>query len=285
MPEIDLRDGEPELIDLLHLGRPSVIGAWRVGDTIVDPGPSSCLATLLARLERDPPRAIALTHIHLDHAGASGSLVARFPDLEVWVHERGAAHLIDPSRLIDSATRLYGEQMQRLWGEVLAVPAERLRVLHGGERLGPFSVAYTPGHASHHVSYLHEPSGRAFTGDVAGVRIGAGRVLAPTPPPDIDVEAWMASIARLREWPARELAITHFGSFEAAGQLDAVERSLEIAARRSRELSADEFVAAMAADIEADPVARTADVYSLGAPLDQVYAGLERYWSKREAAQ
>ena len=163
-------DEAPELIDVMHLGRPHVIGAWRVGDVIVDPGPSSSLGALEPMLAEHPPRALALTHIHLDHAGAAGTLAQRFPELEVWVHERGARHLADPSRLLDSATRLYGDQMQRLWGEVLSVPAERLRVLHGGERLGPFSVAYTPGHASHHVSYLHEPSGRAFTGDVVGDR-------------------------------------------------------------------------------------------------------------------
>ncbi|HMH47953.1 MAG TPA: MBL fold metallo-hydrolase, partial [Solirubrobacteraceae bacterium] len=165
-------DEDAELTDLVHLGRPRVLGAWRVGDVLIDPGPSSCLERLLPLLERHPPRVLALTHIHLDHAGASGSLARRFPDAEVWVHERGAPHLIDPSRLLASATRLYGEDMQRLWGEVLPVPAERIRVLHGGEQLGRFSVAYTPGHASHHISYLHEPTRRAFTGDVAGVRIG-----------------------------------------------------------------------------------------------------------------
>src|SRR5271166_3559531 len=121
---------EPELIDLLHLGRPHVIGAWRVGDVIVDPGPSSCLSALLPALEAHPPRALALTHIHLDHAGASGSLLKRFPNAEVWVHARGAPHLIDPAKLLDSAGRLYGAEMERLWGEVLPVPAERLRVLH-----------------------------------------------------------------------------------------------------------------------------------------------------------
>ena len=130
------------------------------------------------------------------------------------MHERGAPHLIDPRKLLDSAGRLYGEHMQRLWGEVLAVPAERLRVLRGGERLGPFAVAYTPGHASHHVSYLHEPSGRAFIGDVAGVRIGSGRVLAPTPPPDIDLPAWRASLDTIAAWRPRSLAVTHFGAFD-----------------------------------------------------------------------
>src|SRR5437764_9287401 len=201
---------EPELIDLLHLGRPRVIGAWRVGDVIVDPGPSSCLPTLLPVLEAHPPRALALTHVHLDHAGASGSLLKRFPTAEVWVHERGAPHVADPSKLLRSAARLYGTEMERLWGEVLPVPAERLRVLRGGEVLGPFHVAYTPGHASHHVSYLHEPSGRAFTGDVTGVRIGEGPVLPPTPPPDIDLTAWRDSLDRVESWRPRSLALTHF---------------------------------------------------------------------------
>ncbi|HEY2571213.1 MAG TPA: MBL fold metallo-hydrolase, partial [Solirubrobacteraceae bacterium] len=231
MNDIELTDGEAQLIDVRHLGREQVIGAWRVGDVLIDPGPSSSVQTLLAALEHRPPRVIALTHIHLDHAGAAGTLARRFPQAEVWVHERGAPHLVEPSKLLDSATRLYGSQMQRLWGEVLAVPAERLRVLRGGERLGPFSVAYTPGHASHHVSYLHEPSRRAFTGDVAGVRIGAGRVLAPTPPPDIDLQAWRASLDTIERWRPRSLAVTHFGAFddvvehlaELRGHLDEVE--------------------------------------------------------------
>jgi glyoxylase-like metal-dependent hydrolase (beta-lactamase superfamily II) len=173
----ELASAEPELIDLLHPGRAKVIGAWRVGEVLVDPGPSSCLSALLPALERDPPKVLALTHIYLDHAGAAGSLVRRFPELEVWVHERGAPHLVDPAKLLSSATRLYGAEMERLWGEVLPVPAERLRVLRGGETLGRFQVAYTPGHASHHVSYLHEPSERAFKGDITGVRIDGACVL------------------------------------------------------------------------------------------------------------
>src|SRR5205807_194237 len=153
------------------LGRPHVIGAWVVGDVIIDPGPASCLDTLLAGLGDERPRALLLTHIHLDHAGASGSLVQRWPDLEVYVHQRGARHMASPDRLIDSARRLYGDDMDRLWGEVLPVPEANLRVLHGDESLfdGEFEVAYTPGHASHHVSYLHD--GTAFVGDVGGVRI------------------------------------------------------------------------------------------------------------------
>ncbi len=166
----------PGLIDLMHLGRERVIGCWKVGDLLVDPGPASCLHRLLEALGDEQPRALLLTHIHLDHAGAAGSLVARFPELEVYVHERGAPHLADPARLLDSARRLYGKDMDRLWGEVVPVPEDHIHVLHGGERLFDdlFEVVYTPGHASHHVSYLYE-DGTAFVGDVGGVRITLAR--------------------------------------------------------------------------------------------------------------
>src|ERR1700730_14339443 len=156
----------------MHLGRPRVIGCWQVGDVLIDPGPSSCLPNLLHALDGERPRALLLTHIHLDHAGATGSLVERWPELDVYVHELGAPHLADPSRLLKSAKRLYGDDMDRLWGEVLPVPKRNLRELRGGELLdGDFEVAYTPGHASHHVSFLR--SGTAYVGDVAGVRIAA----------------------------------------------------------------------------------------------------------------
>jgi glyoxylase-like metal-dependent hydrolase (beta-lactamase superfamily II) len=269
---------EPELIDLLHLGRAEVIGAWRVGDVIVDPGPSSCLQQLLPVLEHHPPRVLALTHIHLDHAGATGSLVRRFPDAEVWVHERGARHLADPSKLLASATRLYGEHMERLWGEVLPVPAERIRVLHGGETLGAFQVAYTPGHASHHVSYLHEPSGRAFTGDVAGVRIEGGSVLAPTPPPDIDLPAWRQSLQLLEAWQPSSLAVTHFGAYEdVAYQLGALREQLDRAEVLARELDEAGFAAAIRAMVASSSAPRTAAVYEQAMPPEQCFAGLARY--------
>jgi glyoxylase-like metal-dependent hydrolase (beta-lactamase superfamily II) len=273
---------EPELIDLLHLGRAKVIGAWRVGEVIIDPGPSSCLGELLAGLERDPPRVLALTHIHLDHAGAAGSLVRRFPELEVWVHERGAAHLVDPARLLSSATRLYGADMERLWGEVLPVPAERLRVLQGGETLGPFEVAYTPGHASHHVSYLHEPSGRAFTGDVTGVRIDGACILAPTPPPDIDLDAWRASLELIEAWSPRSIAPTHFGSYDDVDeQLAALREQLE----RMQELAGrgDEaaFASAIRAQVAASSTPETACAYEQAMPPGQSFHGLARYLGRR----
>jgi glyoxylase-like metal-dependent hydrolase (beta-lactamase superfamily II) len=274
---------EPELIDVLHLGRPQVIGAWRVGDVIVDPGPSSSLAALLPALERRPPRALALTHIHLDHAGAAGTLAQRFPEMEVWVHERGARHLADPSRLLDSARRLYGAEMERLWGEVLPVPAERLRVLLGGERLGPFRVAYTPGHASHHVSYLHEPSGHAFTGDVAGVRIGGGAVLAPTPPPDIDLQAWRASLDLIEGWAPRSLAVTHFGAYEdVAGQLAALRAHLDEVEAWAGELDQAGFAERVRERVRAPSADGAPGSYAQALPPEQSYHGLRRYLSKRD---
>jgi glyoxylase-like metal-dependent hydrolase (beta-lactamase superfamily II) len=279
-------DEAPQLIDVMHLGRAHVIGAWRVGDVIVDPGPSSSLAALEPALEAHPPRALALTHIHLDHAGAAGTLARRFPELEVWVHERGARHLADPSRLLNSATRLYGDQMERLWGEVLPVPSERLRVLRGGERLGPFSVAYTPGHASHHVSYLHEPSGRAFTGDVAGVRIDGGRVLAPTPPPDIDLQAWRASLDKLEAWRPRSLAVTHFGGFDdVAAHLASLRAHLDEVEKWAAEGDEASFVARLRARAGADGkrAGETAGAYVQALPAEQSYQGLVRYVGRTPA--
>ncbi|MGH2928812.1 MAG: MBL fold metallo-hydrolase, partial [Solirubrobacteraceae bacterium] len=126
---------QSRIIDLMHLGRARVIGCWQVDGVLIDPGPSSCLDTLLAALGDQRPRALLLTHIHLDHAGATGSLVARWPDLRVYVHERGAPHMVDPSRLYESARRLYGDQMERLWGEMAPVPESNLEVLSGGERV------------------------------------------------------------------------------------------------------------------------------------------------------
>jgi glyoxylase-like metal-dependent hydrolase (beta-lactamase superfamily II) len=268
----------PESIDLLHMGHRRVIGAWRIGDVIVDPGPSSCLGRLLPVLERHPPRVIALTHIHLDHAGATGSLVRRFPDVEVWVHERGAPHLLDPSRLLSSATRLYGEQMQQLWGEVLAVPEDRVRVLAGGEQRGSFQVAYTPGHASHHVAYLHEPSGDAFTGDVAGVRIDGGLVLPPTPPPDIDLPLWRASLAVVEGWRPRRLATTHFGAYgDVTSHLAQLRESLDRVEAMASKLDQDAFVSAMRAWMAQSPDVQTAAVYESAMPPTQSFQGLSRY--------
>jgi glyoxylase-like metal-dependent hydrolase (beta-lactamase superfamily II) len=272
----------PRLIDVKHLGRPRVIACWQVGDLLIDPGPASCLPALLEALGDERPRALLLTHIHLDHAGASGSLVERWPELEVHVHERGVRHMADPSRLLESARRLYGDDMDRLWGEVLPVPESNLRVLRGGETLDPgFEVAYTPGHASHHVSYLYE--GTAFVGDVGGVRImPSDYTLPPTPPPDIDVEAWHESIERIAAWRPERLAMTHFGATEdVAQQLEVIGRRLAELAELARSEDLETFVVRTRAEIARAVGSEAAPAYEQAAPPDQLYAGLERYWRKQ----
>jgi glyoxylase-like metal-dependent hydrolase (beta-lactamase superfamily II) len=276
------------LIDVRHLGRERVIGCWQLDDVLIDPGPTSSLEQLLIGLDGRRPRALLLTHIHLDHAGGSGSLVERWPELEVYVHERGAPHLIDPSRLLDSARRLYGERMDSWWGEMVPVPERNIRVLQGGERVldDAYEVAYTPGHASHHVSYLH--GGTAFVGDTGGVRITErSPTIPPTPPPDVDLEAWRESISKIRAWRPERLAITHFGAYEDVdGQLDSLERGLDELAQRVRDQDRDAFIAGLADELARGAEPDAIDAYTQAAPLDQLYAGLERYWRKRsEKAQ
>jgi glyoxylase-like metal-dependent hydrolase (beta-lactamase superfamily II) len=265
-------------IDLHHLGNDRVICCWQAGDVLVDPGPESTVSTLMDAIGDRAPRALLLTHIHLDHAGASGALVRAFPDLRVYVHELGAPHLIDPSKLLRSAGRLYGEDnMDRMWGETVPVPEENIAILRGGETVEGFRVAYAPGHASHHVAYLHEDSGWAFTGDVAGVRIARDQpIVPPTPPPDIDVEAWLQSIDTVQAWDPAALALTHFGAYEdVAAHLDTLRAALRKQADWVRDLDEPEFRARRRAWVDDAPV------YEQAAPSDQMWQGLERYWRKR----
>jgi glyoxylase-like metal-dependent hydrolase (beta-lactamase superfamily II) len=266
------------------MGRERVICAYLVDGFIVDPGPSTGLEALLEGLCGEEPRGLLLTHIHLDHAGASGSLARRFPDLTVYVHELGAPHLIDPSKLLKSASRLYGDDMERLWGEVEPVPEERLHVLSGGETVEGFRVEYTPGHACHHVCYLHEASGAAYTGDTAGVRIRPSEiVVAPTPPPDIDVEAWFASLDIVANWEPTALCPTHFGrSDDVESHLDRMREALQRSSERARGADEESFVGGLEEYVRAAVDEETAQCYFQAAPPDQLWQGLERYWRKRE---
>jgi glyoxylase-like metal-dependent hydrolase (beta-lactamase superfamily II) len=269
-------------IDVMHLGRPHVICAFEVDGLVIDPGPESCLDTLLDGLEGQP-RALLLTHIHLDHAGATGALVRRNPSLTVYVHERGAPHLADPSKLLASATRLYGDDMERLWGEVAPVPEERIQVLRGGETIEGMRVIATPGHASHHVTYVSESTGEAFVGDVAGVRVpGSDYTIPPTPPPDIDVEAWLASLDAIAEHEPAALCLTHFGRVEdVPEQLERVRERLHARAERAREDTAEGFAAWSEAETRAavDDEA-TVEALLQAAPPDQLGLGLRRYWER-----
>jgi glyoxylase-like metal-dependent hydrolase (beta-lactamase superfamily II) len=267
----------------MHLGRDRVICAYEQDGLIVDPGPSTCVETLIDALGPTVPRALLLTHIHLDHAGASGVLARRFPELVVYVHEKGAPHLIDPSKLLESAGRLYGDDMERLWGEVAPVPEDRIRQLSGGETIEGFRVAYTPGHASHHVSYLHEESREAYVGDVAGVRIPPHEhTLAPTPPPDIDLDAWLDSLHTIASWNPESLRLTHFGPVpDVEDQLHRVRTSLLDHAELVRAGDQEAFMRGLEEEIDSalDPDSAVRMIQA--APPDQMWQGLERYWRKR----
>ena len=273
-----------ELIDL-HLGRaPQAIGVYLVdtddGPALFDCGPSSTLDALEAGLAGHglavtDVKHLLLSHIHLDHAGAAGSLVRRSPELTVWVSPIGRPHVIDPSRLERSARRLYGDMFDPLWGELAPVPEQNVRVAHG-DVLG-WDAFPTPGHASHHVSYLRD--GTLLAGDAAGVRIpGAAYVLPVCPPPDITVEGWHETIGEIRRRAPERLALIHFGVHEDVGShLDRLEAELDRWAERVRDgMSQQDFVATARADL-----GERADVYDRVAPLWQSYLGMQRYWETK----
>ena len=280
-----------QLLDLEHLGRERVIGSYLLAGeepALVDCGPASCLDALRAGLavhglEVGELRHLLLTHIHLDHAGAAGSLVRENPGLLVHVSEVGAPHLIDPSRLERSARRLYGDDFDRLWGPLVPVPEESIRVV--GDRVLDLEVFPTPGHASHHVSYL-TADGVCCTGDAAGVRIPPGRYVAPVaPPPDIDVEAWERTLDAIAERRPERLLLAHFGVAEDPEfHLVELRAVLRTWAERAREGSEEEFVTAAEADVRAAADRATAELFEQAGPFWQSYAGLRRYWEKKAEA-
>ena len=265
------------------MGRERVIGCWELEGVLIDPGPQSSERTLIEALGGEPPRAIVLTHIHLDHAGATGSLVRRWPRTPVYVHERGAPHLIDPSKLWASASQLWPDDMDERWGETVPVPEENLTLVGDGDTIFGMRVAYTPGHASHHVSYLHEDSGWAFVGDVAGVRVPPiNHTLMPTPPPDIDVEAWLDSLALVESWAPQTIAVTHFGAHEDVGEtLEEARTELRRWAEVARGTDEEEFERRFHADLRQriTDAAALASVEQASDPRLE-YAGLARYWRK-----
>ena len=292
-------------LDLQFLGVPRVIATVAIheagGAALIDPGPSSTLPTLRAELGRAgiavaDLRAILLTHIHLDHAGATGTLVRENPKLRVYVHEKGAPHLVAPEKLIASATRLWGDDMDRLWGEFRPVPAEALIVLRGEERLRAggrdLDVAYTPGHASHHVSYFSADSGIAFVGDTAGIRRGdAGFVLPPAPPPDIELELWRESLARIADWGAGTIFVTHFGAYSpVAAHLTEMADHLELVAglvkaSLVREGSDEDretwFTDELRRELRRRMNETDAQAYEVAGPFYLSWRGLARYWRTR----
>lgn len=295
-----------DYFDLNFLGHPEVIAtgliSGRDGVALIDPGPSTTLATLEQALASrgiasSDVRAVLLTHIHLDHAGATGSLLAACPNATVYVHEAGAPHLVDPSKLISSASRLYGDDMQRLWGEIRPVPAGRISTLSGSSdaRLTvaghQVDVTATPGHASHHVSYFLPDAGIAFVGDTAGLCRASGRIVLPaTPPPDIDMPAWRKSTEKILAWNPEVLFLTHFGP-QRTPRVHFAEfwKRLEAWNRRVwgdiQKTDADaDMERRFAADVTADLVHETsrteAEAYAVAGRFDFSWRGLARYWRK-----
>jgi glyoxylase-like metal-dependent hydrolase (beta-lactamase superfamily II) len=292
-------------LDLQFLDTPRIIASVILsgpdGVAIIDPGPSSTLATLRAGLAKagigvGDLRAILLTHIHLDHAGATGTLLKENPALRVYVHEKGAPHMIDPGKLMASAARLWGDDMDRLWGEMRPVPESAIHVLRGGERIAAggraLDVAYTPGHASHHVSYFAGDAGIAFVGDTAGVRLFPGGYnMPPTPPPDIDLEAWRESAARITNWRPETLFITHFGPYAPIGaHLSEMAENLEMTsgivkaslAREGTDEAREEwFRDEIRRELRRHMSERDAQAYEVAGRFDLSWRGLARYWRKK----
>lgn len=291
-------------IDLQFQSRPNVIASYLYYDgnqaALIESGPASTVETLIegmrsAKVPFDALRQVIVTHIHLDHAGAAGVLAAKFPWLHIYVHPVGAPHLVDPSKLLASAARVYGNQLESLWGKIQPVPTENISVINDGDEIklpGATIRAFdTPGHATHHHAYLDSNTGLLFTGDVAGVRMpGIRYVRPPTPPPELNIEAWRASIAKLRAVKASGLCLTHFGIHrgDIAWHWDDVERRLVdwgeiVRGEMDRGASEEELVARIKAQSmsELQPLGVDVSTYDVAGSYETLVAGYVRYWKKK----
>lgn len=273
----------------MHRGFDRVVAIYLVetpsGPALVDTGPATTLPAVEAALEArglalGDLRHLLLTHIHLDHAGASGTIVRRHPHIQVHVSEIGAPHVIDPSRLEKSARMLYLDEFDTLWGELAPVPEANVHIL-GSSVLG-LECFPTIGHAKHHVAFLGA-DGTLYAGDSAGVRIEPSRhIVPPTPPPDIDVEGWHRTIDEIERRSPERLAITHFGvKVDVSDHLRRLRERLDLFAERvGSGMPVEEFVAIDRAEREAVS-ADEADLYERAGSLVQCHAGMTRYWLKR----
>ena len=297
------------LLDTNWTGRPrSIAAALLESDhhcALIDPGPESTLPTLREQLRSIDLSvadldAVLLTHVHLDHAGATGSLVRENPQLVVYVHKNGAPHMIDPSKLLASAGRLWGDQLQVLFGNTEPIPPENLYILEGGETLTlgerNLDVAYTPGHASHHVTYFDHATNVAFVGDTGGIRIDNGPFILPaTPPPDIDLALWDASFSTVLDRRPARLFLTHYGfADDPARHLSEYRERLhrwsdvaEEALRTSGDdqAASDAFIAKCRAEMKEKLGEEEAGHYAFTAALDLSFLGLARYHRKRAHAK
>jgi glyoxylase-like metal-dependent hydrolase (beta-lactamase superfamily II) len=277
-------------IDLLHLGSERVIAVYVVetpeGPALFDCGPATCYERLQETVDLSEIKHLLLSHIHLDHAGAAGHVVRAHPHIRVHVSEVGAPHVVDPARLINSARRLYGNELDALYGEPLPVPQDNVEVIW--DTAAGLKSFPAPGHASHHVCYLLD-DGTLLAGDAAGVRILPGKhVLPQAPPPDIDLEAWERTFDDILRHQPERLALIHFGVVagidQVAEHVERARRYLAMWAKRVHDgMSEDEFIAAAREDLTASE-GEGAATYLHAAPVVQSYLGLKRYWDKRLAA-
>jgi len=296
------------ILDTNWMGRPRSIAAVLLESdghrAIIDPGPASSLPTLRQHLESrgigvSDLNAILLTHIHLDHAGATGALIKENTNLEVYVHKAGMLHMADPSKLLASAERLWPGELGHLFGETLPVPFGNLRMLKGGETLALGSrnldVVYTPGHASHHVSYFDFSDGTAFVGDTTGFHIEGEPFVVPlAPPPDIDLEIWNASLDAIAARAPTRLFLTHFGySNDPVAHIAEYRQNLQRWAALATKIlrsTPDErggleaFVQAANTEIEQRLSAAEAEHYIFNCGLNLSWLGLARYHRKRAEA-
>ena len=295
-----------ETMDLGFMETQEIIASFLlVGEgsaAVIETGPTTCIENFMRGLKNrgvapEDVEQVFLTHVHLDHAGASGNLTELLPNATFYVHEIGYPHLVDPSKLLKSATRLYGERMEELWGEVRPVPEDRLKELKGGEEIetagGVLSAHYTPGHAYHHLAFYEPRSVTLFAGDVAGVRLpGQSYVRPPTPPPEVDVEAWKGSIETIRKLAPEVLCPTHFGSYEDTGRhLSELEQRLQewllfveerMDEGRSQEDIVEEFSARGDEELLREGAdSKETDRYQLAGNYEYLVAGLMRYVSRR----
>lgn len=275
-----------EIIDTRFQEIERAIACHRYEDVLVDPGPESSLHHVIDALGDRVPKAVLLTHVHLDHAGGTGRLVEHYPDLQVYIHPDGLPHMVDPSRLIASATRIYGDQMDK-WGDVIPVPEANIHPLEDGQEIEGFRAIYTPGHSAHHIAFLHLETEYAIVGDLVGQTIhGFDLRVISTPPPEVDIEAWIDSLDRLaaQEPMPSTLGLTHFG--RVPDVLDSIaETKLEL--RRLADLARDADEEQFLLDFERKLESVPPDIAEslVGAlPVGFNYAGLERYWKKKPVA-
>lgn len=275
-----------EIIDTRFQGIERSIACHRYENVLIDPGPESSIEHVISALGDRVPSTVLLTHVHLDHAGGTGRLVEHYPELQVYIHEVGLPHMVDPTRLIASATRIYGDDMGK-WGEIIPVPEANIHAIADGDVVEGFEAIHTPGHSGHHMVFFHQETEYAIVGDLVGQTIhGFDLRVVSTPPPEVDIEAWLASLDKLAEHDPvpSTLGLTHFGRVpDVLDSIAAAKQELRRLAELARNCSMEDFMLDFERKLEAVPP-DVAESLVGALPVDHNYAGLERYWLKKAAA-